>query len=559
MAEQKETIYIDIDDEITAIIEKVRTSKQKILALVLPKRAAVLQSIVNMKLLKRTAGEAKKHVVLITSEAGLLPLAGAVGLHVAKTLQSKPAIPEPPKVPSAVEALVEEDSEEVEEPDVDASKSLGELAGLPAVVKTDSTEETIDIDNADDEADTPKTKGKKADRKNKIKIPNFESFRARLFLVGGGLILVIILWFLAFHVMPKAKITVKTSTASVTANIAFVASTDAKEFDEAKNVIPAELKTVKKSDAQKVTATGQKNVGEKAAGQVTMSLQNCSQSQVTVPAGTAITANGLIFVTQGDASMSSVTIGNQCKNSDFPSFSTDTVGVVAQNGGTQYNVGAQGYGVTGFPGVAAQGTQMAGGTDKTITVISQQDVDTAKEKIASNNDSVKNELAKSLKEANKFALTETFVAGAPAVTASPNVGDQAGEVTVTAVTEYVMLGVKQSDLEKLLKKETDKQIDTKKQAISDYGLSQAAFTLTNRQSNNVQTLSAQSIVTAGAQIDIKALKKLIAGKKRGDVQQIIQTQPNVEDVSVEYSPFWVYSTPKKPGKITIVIQKAQTK
>ena len=56
----KDTIYIDVDDEITAIIDKVITSKHKIVALVLPKRAVVLQSIVNMKLLKRTADEAKK-------------------------------------------------------------------------------------------------------------------------------------------------------------------------------------------------------------------------------------------------------------------------------------------------------------------------------------------------------------------------------------------------------------------------------------------------------------------------------------------------------------------
>ena len=74
-ATSKDTIYIDIDEEITGIIDKVRASDGKIVALVLPKRASVLQSIVNMKLLKRSADEAKKHLVLITSEAGLLPLA----------------------------------------------------------------------------------------------------------------------------------------------------------------------------------------------------------------------------------------------------------------------------------------------------------------------------------------------------------------------------------------------------------------------------------------------------------------------------------------------------
>ena len=70
----KDVIYIDVDDEITGIIDKVRRSGQKIVALVLPKRAAVFQSIVNMKLLKRAAEEAQKNIVLITSEVGLLPL-----------------------------------------------------------------------------------------------------------------------------------------------------------------------------------------------------------------------------------------------------------------------------------------------------------------------------------------------------------------------------------------------------------------------------------------------------------------------------------------------------
>jgi hypothetical protein len=71
MADKKDTIYIDIDDEITTVIDKLKNSNAKVVALVLPKRAAVFQSIVNMKLLKRAADADKKNLVLITSEAGL--------------------------------------------------------------------------------------------------------------------------------------------------------------------------------------------------------------------------------------------------------------------------------------------------------------------------------------------------------------------------------------------------------------------------------------------------------------------------------------------------------
>jgi hypothetical protein len=93
-------LYVDVDDEITAIIERVKSAKGGIIALVLPKRATVLQSIVNMRLLKRAAESEKKNLVLVTSEASLLPLAGLVGMHVAETPSSKPTIPPRPDMPS---------------------------------------------------------------------------------------------------------------------------------------------------------------------------------------------------------------------------------------------------------------------------------------------------------------------------------------------------------------------------------------------------------------------------------------------------------------------------
>ena len=46
---QKDTIYVDIDDEITGVIDKVQNSSAKLVALVLPKRASVFQSIAVMK------------------------------------------------------------------------------------------------------------------------------------------------------------------------------------------------------------------------------------------------------------------------------------------------------------------------------------------------------------------------------------------------------------------------------------------------------------------------------------------------------------------------------
>src|ERR1039458_1087201 len=130
----KETIYIDIEDEITAIINKVIKSKAKLVVLVLPKRATVFQSIVNMKLLKKRAEKDSKNIVLVTSDMGLFPMAGVVGLRVAKNLQDKPFLPLAPSKQSDtvvnVDANTDTDSEET--PQIDKSKTVGELAAMSA-------------------------------------------------------------------------------------------------------------------------------------------------------------------------------------------------------------------------------------------------------------------------------------------------------------------------------------------------------------------------------------------------------------------------------------------
>ncbi|PLS80971.1 hypothetical protein CYG49_03505, partial [Candidatus Saccharibacteria bacterium] len=89
---KKDVIYIDIEDDITSIIERVKGASAKIVALVPPKRIGVLQSAVNLKLLQKAAAGVGKRVVLITSDQSLAALAAGVKIPVAKNLQSRPEI-----------------------------------------------------------------------------------------------------------------------------------------------------------------------------------------------------------------------------------------------------------------------------------------------------------------------------------------------------------------------------------------------------------------------------------------------------------------------------------
>jgi hypothetical protein len=549
-AAQKDTIYIDIDDEITAIIDKVQTSPKKIVALVLPKRALALQSIVNMKLLKRTAEQTKKNIVLITSESGLMPLAGAVGLHVAKSLDSRPAIPPPPDKLTNTETVVENAELTDESPPSDESKPVGELAGLPA----NDGDDTIELDNRDP-AVPAAVAGSSSKKRKKFSIPNFERFRTRLFLAIGVLVLLIVGWLMAAVILPKATVAVTTDTTAIENSIPFTASTTAREFDKAAKVLPAELQRIEKTEAEKVPATGEKDVGTKATGSIT--FINCTDDAVTIPAGRAASSNNLNFITQTGVSLDEgeFTSTGECKSDGDH---VGTTKVVAQSNGDKYNLGTRAYDVAGFGGgVRAHGSDMSGGTSKIAKVVTDNDIAKARANIAQRaNDAAAKEIEQALKQAGLFPLEATLTTGDPAVTASPNVGEESSEVTVTEITAFSMLGVKEADLKTLLTEAASEKIDPDKQTIQDDGLSKATFTQLNRPTAELASLSVKAVTIAGPELNAENIKKQVAGKKRGEVESTLKQLPGIKGVEVHYSPFWVLSTPSRTSNITITFEQA---
>lgn len=549
----KETIYIDVDDEITAIIDKVQGSGSKILALVLPKRASVFQSIVNMKLLKRTADQYKKNIVLITSEASLLPLAGVVGLHVAKTLQSKPAIPAAPKASDAPVSVDAEEVEELADETVDTTATVGELAGPPS-----DDEETIEVDN-DDVTPVVTPKEKKSPKKGfdkKLKVPDFDRFKLLLIAGAGGLVLLIVFLIFANVVWPHATITIKTDTIDITSTVSITSSPGIKEIDVDKKQVPGILKELKKTDSTKSPATGQKDMGTKAGGKVTLSLTNCDQAQVSVPAGTTVSSGNFNFVTQTETTLQSVKFGNQCKNSDFPQVSSASVTVAAQNAGDSYNLSARSYSVSGFGGISGAGGVMSGGTSKIVKVVSQQDIDNAKQKLIETfNGAANQDITAQLKSEGYFPINDTFVAKDPVVTVTPAVDSEAEEVSVNVSITYNMVGATQEGVKQVLEAEIKKQIDTSKQNILNNGLDAATIKIDSKKNTGEVAFTLQTIAKAGVEQNESDIKELVKGKKKGDVQSALQSRPGVKEVQVKTSPFWVYKVPKKDSKITLVFEQ----
>lgn len=556
-AEKKDTIYIDVDDEITAIIDKMSRSDSRIVALVLPKRATALQSIVNMKLLKRAADENSKSPVLITSEKGLLPLAGATGLYVAKNLNSKPEIPAGPDV-----AAVDDEELEAElEPEAGAAPkaaAAGVAAGAVAASKRDN--DTIDMEQeAAAPAAAPATKAAKKAKKPKAakgsqltKIPNFDKFRKKIFIIAGAVIGGIIFLILAVVVLPKATIAIETNTESMDTSFEFTSNPAATTVDESAKVVPAQIASQKKEDTQTASATGQKDIGNKASGTVTMSARQCNSitTPSDVPAGSTVTSSGLNFVTSQAVSFTFKEIAGGCII-----FTGGSTGVTAQNPGANYNLSSATFAVPGRGEVSASGST-SGGSSNVVKVVSAQDVEAAKSKIKANDDAVKQSLQDQLQKAGFFPIPESFKKSNETTTPSPGVDQEGSEVKVTYSADYSMVGVKRDDLKKLVEASLKDQIDTQRQQVQEDGLDNATFTVKSANQNGETVMVVSTKAAVGPDIDTEALKAEVAGKKSGDTENIVKELPGVKTVEVHYSPFWVSRTPKKASKITIEFKSA---
>lgn len=546
---KKDVIYIDIEDDITSIIGKVKDAGAKIVALVPPKRIGVLQSAVNLKLLQKGATEADKRIVLITSDHSLTALAAGLKVPVAKNLQSRPEIPQLEAPEIADEEVI--NGEELPVGELAAAAGKEPEMAKPAVAApstADDISSQVDLHalNGDKSAadGAKKPKGKK---KPLIKVPNFDMFRKKFFLIGGGAVLLILILWWMFGVAPHATVTItaKTTPISIDQTLTLDPSLQSSAAPDLK--FKATSQQIKKSVSADFTATGTKDIGSKAGGTVTITNSFDSDSK-TVPAGTAFTsASGKAF-----ASTAAVTIPGASVAGGGIRPGSAQVSVQAADIGQDYNLAAQSYTISGYDSLSASGSAMSGGDKQTVTVVSQGDVDKAKTQLAQQDtNAVKAQLKKQF-SGDYVVVDESFNydQGTPSV--SPGVDQQAKQAKLTVETTYVLLGLARKDVNDLLNASLKSALDTKpNQSIFSNGSNNVAFSNFQKFDNGTYSTRLATTGYIGSKIDTEALAKQVAGKRYGEIQAIVNQIPNVNNVDIKFSPFWVSSAPGDPKKVDI--------
>jgi hypothetical protein len=549
----KDVIYIDVEDDITAVIGKVKESKEKIIALVPPKRIGVLQSAVNLRLLARAAEQSGKHLVLISNNSALMALAAAAKVPVAKNLQSKPELAE-------IAALDIDNGEDI----IDGSQlPVGELErtadARPSLAITDSTLNSLDDELGIGPKAAPPAPGetpKKPKAKSGIKVPNFTTFRKKAILIAGGGVLFIAFLVWAIFFAPHATVIITARTTDTSANPKVTLATTA-ATDASASTLKTTSQQIKKDSSLSFDATGTKDVGDKAQGQIV--FRNCeTMSNQTVSAGTAVSANGKNYITQSTVNVPGGSGGfGGCST---PGVSS-AVAIAAQDIGQDYNTPSNtSFSVSGHPSgsstvyfTASASTDITGGSKKTIKVVSNDDVQKATDQLAQQNtDDIKKQLQSQFGK-DYIIIDQSFKVdrGTPQSTPAVDQEVTAGQAKLTASITYSMVGVAKGDMNSFLGDYFNNHLDSKnEQRVYDNGIDKVSFTNVTPGDNGY---SANIVATAkiGPKINDDAIKNESKGKRYGDIQSSIETIQGVDNVDIKFWPFWVSSAPNDTKKISV--------
>ncbi len=602
---KKDVIYIEPNDDITDILANIKKSENKIVALVPPKKAGVLRSAVNFKLIAKTAKKDDKAIVLVTTDESLLKLAAAVDMPVAKTLQSKPRLPEGieasefgEKPAEAIEEEPEvEASEEEAEEEVPERKPARKTAVIDeaeeqeaekaAAVAVKSKKESKGSDSSDiEEIDEHRTSiREKKDIKHvdkSKKVPNFNKIRTLI--IVGVVLLVGLFGFLywAREIAPAVKISVhvKAPSSNFSENIRF--TENQAESDPVNGVFFVERKTIPKTAEANFEATGQVDKGAKASGtiQITRPKDEVITEQnanFSIPEGTKFTYKGKTYVATKGGSIN-LNIGDNlskdvaCDRHGFhlsckltAPVSSDKIEIVAMENGESYNVAdstTSGWTSTATipSSYSIKVSPITGGLSKIAKQVSEQDVRGADETLVVASDSeMRTELSNSF--GSEYVLIKSsFAVGDAKITTSPSIGEEAADDVKPKIIKeisYSMLAVSRSDVDKFITAKLSEKItgdQTQKiysTGVSDDSEQNLAFFESYKDENGVKTAKLKSTTKIGPKVDEAMIADQSYGEKIGKIRTILLSINGVDDVNIDTSYFWVMSVPNDENKVEI--------
>jgi hypothetical protein len=531
MVEPK-TIYLEADEEVTSVIDKLRKTEFKEVILVVPKEAGLLQSVVNLKLIKKQAESLGKTISIITGDKVGRNLAEKVGLATASKVGQEPKRAEPEKM-----AEKSEDQGPIEDTSEVVFKKKEPAEKIPS-------DELVVSEGEETGAEAGWHKKQLEEKAPTNLMPKFP--KKKLLLIGLPIAFVVLL--LAFIFLPRAKATIYVQADKKPISLDFSGEKNAK-VDTEKTVIPAQVIESTKESSKKYSATGKKNVGTKATG--TLRISNSSGENISWVAGTR-------FVPTSNSSI----VYRATATINAPDGVFTPVSTEADQPGDQYN----GFGNNQAFTLATGGLNsnvtitcqngMSGGTNREITYVTQSDINVAKSDLS------KEALSETTADFNKKienlrVIEESKKQETISATANPGVNSEASDFTMTVKVSVKALAFNSDDVSKLIKADIEKEYGYSKQIVDDGSKEAEVEIISSDLVAGKFTGTAKTNAYVANKLDEKQIKDELKGTNSVKAENYLRGLENVKDVKLQFWPPFPKIFPRVKSHIYLSIQVAE--
>lgn len=543
----EEILYLEPDEEITSVIEKIKELSGSGVSLVIPKNATLIASVINLRLLEREAKRLKKKVSIITQDKIGRKLAAQVGIPVYRSVtDDKPIIPESspkPKVDDVIELEEEEtkDKIEAEEKSPVPVKHYGQA-------DSGFEKKPINDDRQSQKSQTQSGRTRKFNFKKKL-----------VTLLGLGLVfLIAALWWL-FSIFPRATVMLALKSDPLEQTVQIKVDNSATKISDDLTTIPGQTLETKSEKSGNFPATGEKEVGTNSTGKV--NLENLLGEAVKLPAGTTFSRDGFAFTSGESVTVPAATVSIDSSGNVNVVGGKASVSVEATAPGDKYNLGTGEFSVSGLSSSqqakfsASNSSSFTGGSSQILKIVNENDLERAKASLV---DQVRNELKKELedKAAEKTVISDTIEVEVIESNANHNPGDEAESFDLTANVRARTIVFDFSDFE-------DAIIGQVKQ-----GLPEDRELVVDQKEDKIETRVADSKVGDGildlvgvlttkvvAQIDQVDLKNKIAGQTVSESEQILKKVDGIIDAQIDIRPSFREKIPSRHNQIIFEISR----
>ncbi|OHA51403.1 MAG: hypothetical protein A3A97_00980 [Candidatus Terrybacteria bacterium RIFCSPLOWO2_01_FULL_40_23] len=552
------TISISQDEELLSVIDKIVTSTQPEIRLVVPNGARILESVENFSLIKREAEAAGKTVSVATGDPRARSFAQAAGLAVfAVSLQSYEENELNYFRPRMSDILPPSASiKHSQPPDQEVAPTthfIKEPKVQRAPVKLEEIKEEHEI--LDRKEFFPKTEVTqiKNDEEEKIPVAAKISFRAVvhkleswpiLLVIGGALAAVVVAYALFFS--PRAELSIVPRSDDFSSNFTFNVAVNPGAED-----IAGQSVEIEKEGVGEVSASGSAVVEDKATGTVKIFNAYSSAPQTLVDTTRLVSQDGKLFRTSATVVIPGATI----EDGEIIPSSID-VPVIASEPGSEYNIGPATFSIPGFQGTpkytkfyGRSSVAMSGGAKGTVKVITAEDVKKAEEA------ATKDVLAQAEKEfAEKipdgFLLLDDAKFMNQETLSNQETDDKADSVKAVSKVKIRALLFREEDIHVKINAMLSEQFSAQVEPVADSV--KIDYTVPSLDlDKGTMKLAVNVNEKVAWKVDVEDIKQQIAGKSEEEIKKIIGSRSDIASGVVTFRPGWADTAPEDISRITI--------